>query len=55
MMAGCDKIPPLSVTSAPMVGNSTDHTGEVIGQTSTSPGRSFPNPNSSSTTRTGPL
>jgi hypothetical protein len=47
--------PPVSVTSAPMVGNSTDHTGEVMGQTSTSPGCSLPNWNSSSTSRTGPV
>ena len=31
-------MPPVSVTNAPMLGKSTDQTGDVIGQTSTSPG-----------------
>jgi hypothetical protein len=42
MIAGWDRIPPVSVTRAPMLGNSTDQIGEVIGQTSTSP--ASPNP-----------
>ena len=38
MIAGCERIPPESVTSAPTFANRIDHTGDVIGQTSTSPG-----------------
>lgn len=36
MIAGWDKIPPVSVTSAPTLGKRTDHTGDVAGHTSTS-------------------
>lgn len=53
-MAEWESAPPVSVTSAPALEKSTDHTGEVIGQTRTSPGRSLWNSPSCRITRTGP-
>src|SRR5687767_8603230 len=43
MMAGCDNVPPASVTMAPAEGNSTDHEGLADAHTRTSPARSLPN------------
>src|SRR5919106_6633770 len=55
MIAGCDRGPPVSVTRAPTLAKSTDKTGDVTGQTSTSPARSLPNSASFLVTRTGPV
>lgn len=54
MIAGCDSAPPLSVIRPARFENSTDHTGEVIGQTSTSQGWSLWNSDSFLITRAGP-
>src|SRR5579884_1250553 len=54
MTAVCDSTPPPSVTTAPDRRNSTDHGGDVVGATSTSPGRNLANSVSSRMTRTVP-
>ena len=55
MIAGWDRMPPESVTNAPTLGKSTDHTGEVTGHTKTSPARSRSNSDSEWMTRTVPV